>query len=70
MTTVPTTAFRSTHRADTAAIFRRVAALFTAAGRAVPFHRPEMFGSTNFDDRDVPRTAAELNAIMSIRGRA
>ncbi|MFE3759513.1 hypothetical protein ACFXO9_34870 [Nocardia tengchongensis] len=72
------TAITSGHyRAETnitrvGATLRRVAALFAAAGRAVPLHREhswEFAGSTNVIDRDRARTALELQALSAYRER-
>ncbi|MFJ4657919.1 hypothetical protein ACIP5Y_42190 [Nocardia sp. NPDC088792] len=56
--------------ADRGHVFTRVVALLSAAGRAVPFHRDSRWnlaGSTNFDDRDAPRAAHDLQAIATYR---
>ncbi|MFI6869369.1 hypothetical protein [Nocardia sp. NPDC050406] len=54
----------------THAMFARIFALFSAAGRAVPFHRESSWGlagSSNVIDRDIQRANAEIRAITSMR---
>lgn len=63
-----TEATATEHKAK--AMFTRLFTLFSAAGRAVPFHRESdwgMSGSTGITDRDHDRAALELHAISSMR---
>ncbi|MEC3920171.1 hypothetical protein VMT65_35250 [Nocardia sp. CDC153] len=60
----------ATDTTEIVTMFRRIAALFAAAGRAVPFHRENSWGlagSTNFIDRDRDRVALEIRALSTYR---
>lgn len=75
MTTLDTGVFAlstpvTTTKSETPTMLARIFALFSAAGKAVPFHRESAWnlaGSTNFTDRDSQRAQAELFAITSMR---
>lgn len=75
MTTLSTGVFAlstpdSTTKSETPTVFARLFALFSAAGKAIPFHHESgwnLAGSTNFTDRDSQRAQAELFAITSVR---